>query len=276
MGIHMAKRWHSSNFTDEANALRKQMIDRLSELVEEVESEVGHVDAIFNPISVTQAWPQRYAVYLVPIGKQDYKPKAIADKFAEFYGARVAVLPEVMPSDEARERRTLYKGELSYDVEVLWQDVLPRIEIPADALYVMLFSSEHYHADFTHGKPWCENGSGNPLLLGKRSYDYFEKSPSALMGFWAISANRTDMAKRHGRANIRAELLDVERCAFPCLFYRRIDGSNMEGSNLACAKCQEAFRKLDFDTIHRNLMDYLRSMGATIVPAAVQEKGTLK
>ena len=61
-------------------------------------------------------------------------------------------------------------------------------------------------------------------------------------------------------------VMNEHTAAHPCIFHQT--PNDVEGSHLACPTCQDAFRTLDFDAMHTNLMNYLRSMGATIVPVA--------
>lgn len=268
MGLHMAtERFERKHFIMGLGARYDSLIERLKRIIDEVEIRIGAVDRVYQPLSITQAWPNRYTVYVVPVGVWTDESEALAKEFTDFYGARVEILDPVMPSDELRRDRKLFKERLAYEVEALWKDVVPRMRIPEDALYVILYSSDLYYFKHWLSRPWSEVG-GNPLLTGvqdprrARLVSLLNRRQAVLLGFYAATDGLTGWADSNPDVDRRK--MDVERCAHPCIFYQTMN--QPYGSHLACPQCQEAFRTMDFDAMHRNLMEYLHSMGATIIP----------
>ena len=215
----------------------------------------------WKSMAETRTVPQDAALYVVPVGICD---KTMLDRFIRqttgFIGGRVEVLP---PVDIASLKVTADKhGTTGYDGRLLADVVLRQIEVPDDAIQLVLATSEIVLIRGGDRRFSRTYDGGNTLLLSLR--DPMAREAALLCLHYRYTPKR-DQGWRMDMPEVLWFLHNTTRCTSPCIFAGDLRISSGEAKGI-CPSCQEAYWKVDFDDLKRQTVTALKKQGVKIVP----------
>ncbi len=250
-------------------------------LADSIEAESGPVEDLWRTGAQTITNPPPYVIYFIPASFDKRYLPYISNKLNEFFGLKVKILPDyqIQPQDRVQEGTGNRLGKN------FLRNVIVKTLIPDDALYVMVITGEPMSegAPYTAradllGSSTSEGVSDNPVIIlanfNESKPNRNEKQISEAVGGiahfiiggfqclydWSREpAHGSEYAARgwHSRA---------KRCYnTPCLFSSEYTNFKCFRMKM-CTECQETYRKkVNYEAIHKELMQTLKKMGATIV-----------
>ena len=221
-------------------------------------------------MSQTRAFPANAAVYVVPVGFCD---KKTLDRFvqetATFLGARIEVLQplELPPNLKVFQTKS---GTLTYDGKELVQAVFRKLSVPDDVVQLVLASSEVYR--ITEGNDYWRTGSfdgGNTLLLSIKGSKFPQgelrrRVPHCLQFRYQTNSKEPWLDEP---PDSKYFLMYRDYCTPPCLFGADLKSGHGEEMTALCPRCQDAYRKVDFEILKRQTVAALQKQGVKIVPS---------
>ena len=246
----------------------KKWLSEASNIVITTESEIGKIPELWKTLAETRQTPVNRKIYLLPVGNYD-KTLLLGEsrKIGDFLKTEVVILPSITLSEQLMQQRKLERDPASLSTQsktlchmadALWTDISNKAAIPADALFVAFITSESFKDKLFPNKPFSRS-NGNPVLLPTD-----KTALGTILSLHYTYAQKND--QKQAIAYITTGLLNAKLCQYPCLFSIRPDYFAVKtGVFGICPACQEEYKKVDFDKIHNDLMDYLKKAGAKIV-----------
>lgn len=219
-------------------------------MLSEIKNKLGKVPKFFKFGGEVREFPQNRSIYIVPVGDVYSEiVKEAANKVGKILGTKVGVLEGIpIPQEAVVEDGS----ELLY--EPLWNELLKHSQIPEDAVFVVFITGESLTS---YPRDAYSKHEKNPVIL---SYRRMMGHGNLMDSIWYASGRLT-------RAIVECLCHQrIPRCDnFPCLFGRYGDPNHWAGCHAFCPECQERYKKMDFEQIHRDLMSYLKGAGVKIV-----------
>ncbi len=222
-------------------------------------------------MSQTRPFPANAAVYVVPVGFCD---KKTLDRFvketATFLGARIEVLQplELPPNLKVFKSKS---GTQAYDGKELVQAVLRTLSVPDDVVQLVLASSEVYR--ITEGNDYWRTGSfdgGNTLVLSIKGNKFPQgelkrRVPHCLQFRYQTNSKEPWLDEP---PDSKYFLMYRDACSPPCLFGADLKSGHGEEMTALCPRCQDAYRKVDFEVLKQQTVAALKKQGVKIIPSS--------
>jgi tetratricopeptide (TPR) repeat protein len=225
-------------------------------------------------LAQTRSFPADAAIYVVPVGFYD---KTTLDLFvketADFLGARIEVLPALEVPKNLKVINTK-SGTPTYDGQALVLAALRQISVPDDVVQLVLASSEVYR--MTEGNEFWRSGSfdgGHTLLLSIKGNKFPQgelkrRVPYCLQFRYLPNSKEPWLDEP---PNSKYFLMYRDYCSPPCLFGANLKSGHGENMSALCPRCQEDYKKVDFDALKRQTVAALSKQGVKIFPASSRD-----
>lgn len=252
-----------ANLSAEDAQLHAPYVAAAVRAVQQLESEGLKPKDEWRSIAETRPFPRNYAIYLVPVGTCDpaWMNRLIRET-AHFIGARIEQLPAVSAS--GLQTTTSKNGMPCYDSRNMAERVLEQLEVPDDAVQLVVATSEVFGIPgWSHTCQPVSYDGGNTLLLPVRD------PPPRHALLYALHYRyvpKQDKGWRMDAPEVSWFLRNTTYCISPCIFAGGLSTLSGEVKGI-CPRCQETYRKVDFDALNHQTVDALRRQGVRIVPA---------
>ncbi len=248
-------------------------------MIQDIEREIGHVPEKWKSAGQFRPIPAEFSICIVPVGRVFTDGiEASARLLGRYFGARVRILDAVPEPQSAFPDDSMFGKK-----ELFWNGVLESASIPNDTLFVALVTERTLKGEYDHGsfandtRLACSFNLGNPVLIevnmksSQDTYaDYLKKyyaynlAHHAALSFHYLHREKTDDFRS---PSSKINLYGTKQCGFPCLFYESVNflGNRVDTVFGLCPQCQEEYKRVDFEKTHRDLMNYLHELGASLV-----------
>ncbi len=225
-------------------------------MLHRIETNVGIVPELWKTPADIRPFPENYKIYVIPIKEPPQSLiKTAAKKVGKFFDTGVCILPPLLLSPNLGS----VKGEYWRELPAYWKGMLTAATIPDDAIMVSFVTMDR--VQYRGG--WSLN-IGNPLLISLPPL--YQWRPEEKLARQIASAFHYSYTDKHGQTVFPYYVLNLDSCDYPpCLFVDRGRLASMSLRFSICPKCQEEYKKVDFDKVHRDLMRYLKKSGTKIV-----------
>jgi hypothetical protein len=242
-------------------AMKSRATEQASTVISSVEQEMGSVDLQWRTAAETRLFPGQYHCYVVPVSDIDLGAvQMLATNLGAFLGTSVRILKRMpLPARAVAAKSTTAKPE------ILWDELLKRARIPRDAIFVVLAINERMEV--------YSLNDGNPLLfpyvdsMEEKVFQEYSKNAAISFRFTYAKKDQQLRTGSHGESLRRFPLGTVDCNDSACLYSDR-PGFIRFCSLRICPRCQEEYKKANFNSIQADLMAYLKKTGATIVERA--------
>ncbi len=232
-------------------------------LLKKTEQEIGPIKDTWKSAADTRPFPKDLQVCIVQIGDDPRKiTQGVAKHIEEFLGANVSIIQTPTPK-EAQKKSNI----LSY--EILWNTLQKTVPIP-DNCAILAYLSALELDDVKDAE--SPSGTGNPVVMSRSSVRIFRHHPNGALQEKSTLAKTILISFRqsYARGGKKDFPFKVPTCKnFPCIFSKPpFPAYTTKQIFLMCPKCQEEYKKINFQKLHREMKQSLHNLGATITSAA--------
>lgn len=255
-----------ANLRAEDAQLHAPYVAAATRAVQRLEAEGLTTKDQWRSLAETRPFPRNCAIYVVPVGTCDpvWMNRLIRET-TNFIGARVELLPAV--STSGLKTTTSKNGMPCYDSQALAETVLKQIDVPDDTVQLVVATSEVF------GIPgWsntCQPASydgGNTVLLPVR--DPLPRH-AILYALHYRYVPKDDTGWRMDAPEVSWFLHNTTYCISPCIFAGGLNTLSGEAKGI-CPRCQETYRRVDFDALKIQTLSALKRQGTKITPASTK------
>ncbi|MFA6568687.1 MAG: sugar-binding protein [Victivallales bacterium] len=217
--------------------------------VKKVSLQVGDVKIEWKSAAAVKKFPEKYKIYIQPVGKQDLKyiEEAIPE-VAKFYGAKVELLPVIPLPEDNPYAFNKQRGQYSY--QRLVEAIALSAPVPKDSIYVCnVIKEDMYYSDMkfiTH----CYDKNYGAVL----SYNGWLGTAKSVIGPLIVKGIVSSFGDHYKSCtNLPEDITEREYgkvCTNPsCVFSSSSSRFGDTAVNIAmCEECQQIYAKVDFDS----------------------------